>query len=476
MLRRHAIGLAAAGPVLVGKTLVKLGLKTPPEAWRKLLGVGLRDEPSKFALSAFGLRVAAAELPARLHDFLRTEPEAACALTHSRRFCARHGFDTIDLVVQHFDMAGVLTGMTVLADPARPAGLDESARAAVHTAVVRSYQATARIPERRRPAELAAGAARGLGPAAVAYLGRLLKAACLTTEPVDTLRRFEPPAVADRRGLGHNAYTFAARTDGGGTADIWGVAHHVAADGVPFQELFTRLERAWGTDPVAFPAPGTVFGPRRAFHPGEREVFESLSFHDFAPLLRLRKRVNAELGPALGQDVPVGALLVWVLAREPEFAGAKFASTVDVAATPTRERAVDLVPRRPADFGDDLAAFARSYLDGIAASRERRSPVQQAGADLSHLPPRLFRALLEASPAQLAETFGEIGLSVIRDAKVFIAPLSDVAYPGGFFAVGGVGLPAVGGGTVGAVTVKGTRDQAGTYPAALTRALGRCAG
>ena len=65
MLRRHALGLAAAGPVLVGKALTRLGLKKPPEAWRSLLGSALRGEPSKFALSAFGLRVRAAELPAR---------------------------------------------------------------------------------------------------------------------------------------------------------------------------------------------------------------------------------------------------------------------------------------------------------------------------------------------------------------------------------------------------------------------------
>ena len=81
MLRRHALGLAATGPILVGKTLVKLGLKTSPEAWRKLLGVNLRGEPSKFGLSAFGLRVPTDELPARLHAFLRIEPEAAYALT-----------------------------------------------------------------------------------------------------------------------------------------------------------------------------------------------------------------------------------------------------------------------------------------------------------------------------------------------------------------------------------------------------------
>jgi hypothetical protein len=471
MLRRHALGLAALGPVLFGKLAVRLGLKAPPDAWRILLGVGLRDEPSKFGLSTFGLRVPAAELSIRLHAFLRTDPEAAWALTHTRGLCTRHRYDTIDLVVQHFDQAGTLAGIDVLLDPARPSGLDTASRDAVHAAVVAAYRATSHLPEWQRPMDLLSTAAPGLNAAQVAYLGRLAKAACLSVEPFDPARRFEPPPLWARRGLGHNVPTFAART-AADAADLWGVAHHVGLDGVPFQELFSRLERAWTTESVEFPPAGTVFGPRACHHPGERAVHESLAFHEFAPLLRLRKRVSAELG----LDVPVAALFVWVLARQPEFAGAKFASTVDVPAAGGREREVDLVPSRPADHGGDLGAFARSYLAGIAASRERRSPVQRAGADLAHLPPRLFRALLEASPDQLNDTFGAVGVTVIREAKVFTAPLSDVAYTGGFFAVGNVALPAAGGRTVGAVTVKGTYEQAEHYPAVVARALAGCAG
>lgn len=464
MFRRHAVGLAAAGPILFGKALVKLGLKTPPEAWRALLGVALRGEPSKFGLSAFGLTVRAAELPARLHEFLRTEPEAAFALTHTPTRCTRHPCDTIDLVVQRFD-AGELVGLDILLDPHRPVNLDDRARMVAHVALIHAYRATSHLPEATRPAELARTATRGLTPPSAAYLARLLKAACLTVEPLDGPTRFVPPPFAARRGFGHNAFTFAART-AGDAADLWGTAHHVAADGVPFQELFTRLERAWGTAPTTFPAAGTIYPVVKLTAPGEPGVYQTLSFHDFAPLLRWRKRANAELG----LDVPFGAMLLWALAKQPEFAATKFASTVDVAATPARERCVDLVSRRPAEFAGDLGAYARSFLAGVAESRDRRSSVQRTAADLSHLPPRLYRAFLEAHIEQVVATFGEVGLSVIRDAKVFTAPLSDVGYPGGFFAVGGVALPAAGG-TVGAVTVKGPREQAETYPSVLARAL-----
>ncbi len=472
MLRRHALGLAAAGPILVGKTLAKLGLKTPPEAWRKLLGVGLRGEPSKFGLSAFGLRVPADDLPARLHAFLRTEPEAAYALTHTSNLSRRTRCDSIDLVVQQFDEDGALEDLEAHLDPACPCALSADARRRVHRRIVAAHRATHSWPESRRPQGVGDFGCQELMPAEIPYALRLLNAACLQVEVVEPLTRFVAPAFFLRRGLGHNAYTFVARTDpAADTTDLWGTAHHVAADGVPFQELLTRLEHAWGTELTTFPEAGTIYPPRPASIVGEREAYHSLSFHDFAPLLRVRRAVNAELG----LDVPAAALLLWVLAKQPEFAATKFASTVDVPATATRERCVDLVPRRPADFHGDLAAFARSFLDGVAASRERRSPVQAAGADLAHLPPRLFRALLEAIPDRLADTFGEVGLSVIRDAKVFTAPLSDLAYPGGFLAVGGMGLPAARG-TVGVLSVKGTREQAERYPAVVARAVAACAG
>jgi hypothetical protein len=31
------------------------------------------------------------------------------------------------------------------------------------------------------------------------------------------------------------------------------------------------------------------------------------------------------------------------------------------------------------------------------------------------------------------ETFGAVGLSILKDAKVFVGPLSDVGFPGGFW-------------------------------------------
>jgi hypothetical protein len=79
--------------------------------------------------------------------------------------------------------------------------------------------------------------------------------------------------------------------------------------------------------------------------------------------------------------------------------------------------------------------------------------------------------MLEGNPKRVADTFGSVGLSVLKDAKVFVAPFADVGFPGGFIAVGGVGQPTASGRTVGAVHVKGTREQAAAYPEVFRRAL-----
>jgi hypothetical protein len=233
------------------------------------------------------------------------------------------------------------------------------------------------------------------------------------------------------------------------------------------QELLTRLETAWGIEEARFPTPDEFADTPRACHvPGEREVYETVSFHDFTELLALRRRLSDEHGTA----TPLVSLLLWLLGREPEFRGVKFGSTVDVPAGGRSERDVDLIALRPAEFAD-LPAYARAFTAAIDASRARTGPTRRAMSDTELLPPWLHRKLLETNPKGVAETFGTVGVSVVKGAKVIVAPLSDVGFPGGFISVGSADLPATDGGRVVAVTVRGTREQAATYPAVLRRML-----
>jgi hypothetical protein len=451
--------LLALGHLLVGKTAVSLGLRPRPDGWRRVVGVGLRAEHAKFGLSAFGLTPPADGPVAALARFLRTEPDSLFRLEHTRRLTSRHRTDSLDVVELVFTPDGILAGLNPHLDPVRPTPTPAAVERAT-TAVIVAYNQSRHLPEVSRPIELRRAVCDD--PFAL----RLLDAVGVCVETVEPPSRFTPPDSRTRRGLGGSHLTLIVRPTGE-AVDLWAVAHHTGIDGMALQELLTRLERAWGAEGARFPTPDEFTDHPRACHmPGEREVYETVSFHDLTELLALRRR----LGDAHGTAIPFVTLLLWLLGREPEFRGVKFGSTVDVPAGGRSERDVDLIALRPAEFAD-LPAYARGFTAAIDASRIRTGPTRRAMCDTELLPPWLHRRLLESNPKGVAETFGAVGVSVVKGAKVIVAPLSDVGFPGGFISVGSADLPATDGGRVVAVTVKGTREQAATYPAVLRRVL-----
>ncbi len=485
------INLLALGCVLANKALIAARVRARPDGWRRVVGAGLRGEPAKFALSAFGLSVPGATVGApafnadtarQLARFLETEPEARYRLRHGYRLTTRHATERVDLVVQHFDAAGALARVESILAPGTADATDPVTRDKVHAAVATAYNRTRHLPEAQRPARLRAAVRAETSGEAVRYAERVLGACCVSFEPppAEPHDRFAPPEFRARRCLGYGLLTFVLRpAPATGTADVWVLAHHAGTDGAPLQELVSRLERAWPATPVAFPDPdtATVIGPRPCFVAGEREAYESVSFHDFAPLLDLRKRLNAKFAAEMEGDIPFACLLLWCLAREPEFAGTKFASTVDVPAAGGSERDADFVCLKPAAFGSDdagLVDYARAFNRLIAAARARSGPTREVCRFAEMMPAWVHRLWLERSPALVDETFGRVALSVLRDAKVFLGPLADLAFPGGLIAVGGVGLPTASGRTVGIVTVKGDRTAAAGYPAVFRRVLERC--
>lgn len=471
MLVRAAVDVLSLGYVLVGKALVATGLREIPGGWRRAVGVGLRGEPTKFAVSAFGLRVPGPGHAEALQRFLDVEPHARYRLDHRRWVTSRFPTAHVDVVAQRFAADGSLEAIEPHLSPSQPVSLDDTAREQAHAAVVAAYNRTRHLGEAVRARQLHREVRL---PSVMAdYARRLLDACCVSVEVVSPRERFVPPEFRLRRGLGFGFMTVVIRPMQG-AADVWVLSHHSGADGVPMQELASALERAWGTDPVEFPDDAAPrVGPRPCFLPGEREVYESLTFVDFAPLLALRKRLNTQLP----EGITVAALLLWRLSHEPEFDGMKAASTVDVAASQRFERGVDLVVVRPADFPDTpdgLAAYVREFNRLVTAGRSRTSPVQEATRTAELLPPWLHRAALVLNPDGVKATFGGVGLSVLRDAKVFVAPMGDVGYVDGFLAVGSLALPTADGKRVGAVSIKGTREQVERYPDVLRRMLARC--
>jgi hypothetical protein len=501
-LRQLAAKGVAALSVLGGRAAVLAGLRRAPEGWRRTVGILLRSEPTRFALSAFGLRVpsivSASAGPGTTGEdrvarglllHLANEPDAHFSLESNRFVTIRRRTSVADVVVLRFSSDGRLEGLRPWLAGAGPPAADADAHDRVHHAIIAAYNRTAGLEEIERPQRLLADVRQRIPPAELGYARRVLSACCLSFETrdlADPAARFAPPRFSGRRTLGFGYLSWIARLDSAGDAvDLWVSAHHVGLDGVPLQDLLGRLERAWGTAAhVPFPPAtrGTAFfGPHPCHVTGERPVDLLTTFVDLAPVQALRRDLSARLADAVGGEVTLGTLMAWLLSQEPEFSGVRVASTVDVAASGGYERDVDVVSLRPADYvtgpgpWDGLAPFAREFNRLIAACRTRTSPVRTGMQTAGLLPPWAHATLVRSAPASLDDTFGTLCITIIRDAKVFIAPMTDLGLGLGFFAIGSAALPSADGGTVTSVSVKGDAGRIAHYPAILQRAIDRAA-
>jgi len=492
------LGLAA---VVAGKGLIALGLRRPPEGWRRTLGILLRSEPTRFALSAFGLRLPVATAAQNrdavedaagtaLRAFLATQPDAHFRLEWHDAITMRRRVAHVDVALLRFGADGTLDSITPHLAPEEPVA-SEPTRMRVHTAVVAAYNRTQHLPEIERPVALLRDverACQGAGADAVPYARRLLSTCCVSFEAIDRAapaRRFHPPPFRARRNLGFGFLTVVMRrASDGPSVDVWMSAHHVGLDGVPLQDLLTALERTWGTaEQIRFPAPDgdrPSMAARICSMPGERDVEEIVTFVDFSPVLALRSVLNERYADAAGGPITFGALIAWLLNGEPEFSGVRVASTVDIAASGGYERDVDVVPLRPADFArgagpwEGLAEFAAEFNRLVRLSRARTSPLRRQMQTAGLLPPWVHREAVWSNPEALDKTFGSLCVTIIRDAKVFVAPMTDLGLGHGFIAIGNTNLPAADGRRVTAVTIKGEPERIRSHAAVLQRVIEKC--
>ncbi|MCC6677379.1 MAG: hypothetical protein IT436_09560 [Phycisphaerales bacterium] len=271
---------------------------------------------------------------------------------------------------------------------------------------------------------------------------------------------------ADRAAL----FNAVARLFASGRADLWLRINHVGADGVPMQELLARLEAAWGVDAdVRYPA-RAEFAAFEAPRPCA-DVSEVQAFIDFAPLIEWRKRRNA----SLPEPLTFSAALIWALARRPEFEGLRIGTTVEVEAVDGLGRGVGVVVTRPAEYArraEGLAAYARDFNRGVELARRRASSSCATLDAAALLSPRSARGLLRYALDHDPRAFGDMAVSIIKDAKVFGAPIAETGHNRGFIAVGSAGLPTRDGGKVGCITVKGRAEVIREYPAIIREAVG----
>jgi hypothetical protein len=265
------------------------------------------------------------------------------------------------------------------------------------------------------------------------------------------------------------------RVDASGSVDVWVRINHVGADGVPMHEMLSRLEAAWGTaDPVVYPTP-EEFEPLSGVVdcPGRADLGQVQTFVDFRPLLAWRSRQNS----LLPQPMTVAAALLWCLNRSAPFDGLYMGSTVEVGATGALGRGVGVVVARPADYAPDADGLRRYVLDfnrQVEATRRRASGGCKTLDALAFVPPRIATAVLADALRRGRSAFGSLGLTILKDARVFGAPIGTEPHADGFIAIGSMSLPSTDGRLVGCVCAKGPRSAIAVHPGAIRDALRSC--
>lgn len=415
MIRKAAALLSASGVVLANRALLRVGLRRPVDGWRRATGLLLRDEASTFYLSAFGLDVWSDVPGGSARSLLETQAHAADRLV---------GFLTAETGCH----VGVKHGE--LEDHAETIGRP-SFTLAFHPPVEGL---------RRFVAPQDWSGERAGGPDSPADSAVLLNIVCRVTT------------------TGH--------------ADIWMRVNHAGADGVPMQEMLSRLETAWGVQGgVLFPSP-EAFAPFAVPRPlaGRPDLREVQMFLDFTPLLEWRKRENARLA----EPMTLSAAMLWRLARHGEFSDLHFGTTVETEASRGLARGVGVVVVRPAEYlrrTDGLPRFVADFNRRLDLTRRRASDGCKTLDAAAFIPAALARRLLRHALENVPRAFGSMGLTMLKDARVFGAPIAEAGHARGFVAVGGVGLPSSNGSKVGCVTVKGPTAVVSRYPTILARAL-----
>jgi hypothetical protein len=178
-------------------------------------------------------------------------------------------------------------------------------------------------------------------------------------------------------------------------------------------------------------------------------------------------------GPA---PMTVSAAILWQLARHPHFAPLFLGTTVEVPAVGGLGRGVAIVVVRPADYfsrPDGLAQFVAAFNLELARTKQRASAALKTLDAAAFLPPRLEESLLRHTLDEGGRGFGSLGLTILKDARIFGSPFADAGHANGFIALGSVTLPVADGRQVGCLVVKGPRGRIGEYGRILHEALGQ---
>ena len=479
-----------------------LGVSAETHGWRKVTGIFLKKEYSKFVIASFRLsycspygapeknRQARDILIGKLKKFLTSRPELQWTVEVSFFLFRKKKLLVTDIMEAAMDRSGRLLSIIPHFDERHPIlsmATQEQVDFTIRQVIEvyndlkdsppgeRSFLISKALKKRiKRRSRLSMIRRKRL----TSLTERIMSATFLYFEglPQDPaeaqMRRFKTPDFKRARHPGWGLLCIAVRfTTDLSEADLWWQFNHVPVDGAPMQEALTELKRQWGAaGNVVYPAMnGTITRPETMYC-GDR-IFRARFYMDFSPLMKIRKYLNANYRNEMNGSASLAGLLMWGLSRHPFFRRMKMLLPVDWYDS-NQERELGLLIIRPGVFDEETPRqsffrFQREMNRRLAGIRHGNSESLEFLALCTMLHPMFYLLVKKIAPAALSEIVGTMGISIIRDAEVFVSPLTDLQ-SNGFMSLGSTSIPTADGRTAGSVCICGSRSQIRCYYEAIS--------
>ena len=488
------------------QALKKIGLKPGENGWRRLSGVFLRNEHSKFVLASFRLNYHSAKkqpndnqiakeiLIGRLMEFLRSKPSCHWALEWGLFRVKRKKIYFTDIfeaeyskdgqllnIIPHFD--NTRTTFTLLKKEIIQEALDRIVKVFNKNEKdkVKDQERAWKIHKKLRRWIYRSRGLSFAGKSELCHLverildGTFIQFEVLADDAELTQKRLATPNMKKRRHPGFGLLNVICRfTADYSESDLWFQYHHVPVDGMPMQEMLRNLKEVWGeVGPVRYPALSSSAAQPEIFYFGNK-LFRARVYVNFDKILSVRKYLNSKYYVEMGGFASVASLIAWGFAQQKYFRERKFLVPLDTELTSDapQDRNIGLIFIRPGKYfieGDYLQGFfnyQREYNRRLFATKQGESESYELIELYAMVHPLISRLARNVMPKAFGEVLGSAGLTILKDAEMFISPLTDLQF-NGFAAFGNLRMPTEDGKTAGAVSVCSTKDEIREYVKAI---------
>lgn len=483
--------------------LKKLGLKANDNGWRKACGIFLQNEESKFILGSFNLKYYYEDtnIPStfddaktlfinRISDFLQQKSGLHWTMEPKLLTLKRKKLDFTDIIETTFNEAGDLIKLTPYFDPTRQSfdNLHQKELNLFLEHFIDYYNRLKRREVNNIARKMTSHLRRWcLRRRALSFnarldlkqlIDRVLSATFITFELAPAKdnakymrRKFSPPNVKKYRHPGWGLLNMIVRfTPDFKNSDLWVQYHHVPVDGMPMQELLEELKQRWGyTEELLYPNLTNHDSSPEVYYSGGK-IFRARMFVDFSKFLAVRKFLNENYQAEMNGPATTASMIIWGLSQHEVFRDAKVLFPIDIEKgvqyADERELSVFLIrPSKYFNNKDTLSGFfryQREFNQRLADTRLGNSESYEMLELYSMVHPIFYYFAKMFFKESVSDYLGNVGLSMMKNAEMFISPISDLQ-KNGFLAFGNMSVPTVDGKKAGAVSICGSRHEIKAY-------------